>query len=81
MATAQPDIASMSFEEALKELEGIVKRLESGAEGLEQAIQDFARGTTLKNHCQKKLEEARLKVEKLSESADGTLRAEPFAET
>ena len=76
---AQPtDIAALSFEDALKELESIVKRLESGDSPLDAAIEEYARGTALKNHCQKKLESARLKVDKLSESRDGNLVAEPF---
>lgn len=72
------DISSLSFEDALKELEAIVKRLESGDSPLEKAIDGYARGTALKNHCQKKLEAARLKVEKLSVAADGTITAEPL---
>lgn len=72
------DLTTLSFEQALAELESIVRRLESGETSLEQSIEDYARGTQLKNQCQKKLEEARLKVEKLSLSDGGTLTAEPF---
>ncbi len=77
MAAAE-NLEKLNFEEALKELETIVRRLESGESNLEQSIEDYARGTALKSHCQKKLEEARLKVEKLSENAAGELEAEPF---
>lgn len=74
-------LAGMSFEQALAELEGIVRRLESGEANLEQSIEDYARGTELKGHCQKKLEEARLKVEKLSRGAQGEITIEPFEAT
>lgn len=69
---------SMSFEQALAELEAIVRRLESGEAPLEQSIEEYARGTALREHCQKKLEEARLKVEKLSRGSGGALVAESF---
>ncbi len=78
--TQTSDIDGFSFEEALRELEGIVKRLESGDSPLEQAIEDYARGTALKNHCRKKLEDARLRVEKLTEMPDGSLAAAPFGQ-
>lgn len=78
MSEKGDNIAAMNFEQALAELEGIVRRLESGEASLEQSIEDYARGTALKEHCQKKLEEARLKVEKLSRTATGELTTEPF---
>lgn len=71
-------LAALSFEQALSELEAIVRRLESGEASLEQSIEDYARGTALKSQCQKKLEEARLKVEKLSQSSGGEITTEPF---
>lgn len=76
-ATA-PEIERLSFEEALGQLEQIVRKLESGQAELEQSIDDYTLGTALKNHCQKKLEDARLKVEKLVTQADGSLATEPF---
>ena len=71
------DIASMSFEAALAELEKIVRQLEDGRADLEDAIDAFERGAQLKKHCEKKLREAKAKVEKISLSADGTVAAEP----
>ncbi len=56
--------ANISFEEALKELEEIVKKIDNGQESLETAVNSFERGILLKNHCEKKLKEARLKIEK-----------------
>lgn len=78
MAETHQDIAKMSFEQAMHELEEIVRRLESGQGELETSIADYTRGTALKTHCQKKLEAARLKVEKIIKKSDGTLAKEPF---
>lgn len=55
----------LSFEEALRQLEEIVTILERGDVSLDQAIAAYEKGTALKAHCQKRLEEARLKVEKI----------------
>jgi len=79
MATEnQKDIASMSFEQALKELEAIVRKLEGGQGELEGSIADYARGTALKEHCQKKLADAKMKVEKIMQTADGKIATVPF---
>jgi len=76
--TAATPVKDMSFEQALKELEGIVRALESGSSELERAIADYTRGTELKEHCLKKLADARLKVEKISLDATGAAKLEPF---
>ena len=70
------DIAAMSFEDALAELEQIVGRLESGKEPLEQSIAIYQRGSALKAHCETKLNAARLQVEKITKSLDGVEPAE-----
>ncbi|AGJ02010.1 exodeoxyribonuclease VII small subunit [Rickettsia prowazekii] len=64
---------NISFEEALRELEEIVKKLDTGQENLETAVNSFERGILLKNHCEKKLKEARLKIEKITKLADSTV--------
>ena len=64
-------LAAISFEEALRELEGIVASLERGDVSLDDAIAAFERGTALKAHCQARLEEARMKVEQIRLPADG----------
>ena len=56
---------ALSFEAALRELEGIVASLERGEVSLDAAISAFERGTELKTLCQSRLEEARMKVEKI----------------
>ena len=68
--TAKP-IADMTFEEALAELEGVVARLETGEVPLEQSIALYERGDALKKHCEEKLREAELKVEKIVAGPDG----------
>ncbi len=72
-----PDIAKLSFEDALEELESIVKRLETGQSKLDDAIGAYERGSLLKAHCEAKLREAQARVEKISKAADGALTAEP----
>src|SRR5690606_22107211 len=49
------DIAKLSFEDALKELEEIVRALESGKGKLDEAIKSYERGVALKRHCERKL--------------------------
>ena len=58
-------LATLSFEDALTELEGIVASLERGEISLDDAISAFERGTELKTMCQARLQEARMKVEKI----------------
>lgn len=66
------DISHLTFEEALKELETIVRALESGETSLDEAISKYERGAFLKEHCEKKLNEAKARVEKITLSKDGT---------
>ncbi len=71
------DVKAMSFETAMAELEDIVRRLEQGADSLDQAIDGYARGVALKSHCEAKLKEAQLRVDKIVLGPDGTVSAEP----
>lgn len=65
------DISQMSFEEALKALEAVVRDLESGNVELEKSIALYERGAALKAHCEKKLKDAEEKVAKITLGADG----------
>lgn len=76
--TASVDINALSFEAALRELEGIVRRMETGESELEQSIGDYARGMALKAHCEAKLADARLKVEKVVQGEGGGKTTAPF---
>ena len=71
------EIASLSFEQALAELEQIVARLESGQAPLEDSIRLYERGAALKAHCEQRLEAARLRVEKIVVGAGGQPGVEP----
>ncbi|MCX8135034.1 MAG: exodeoxyribonuclease VII small subunit [Roseococcus sp.] len=68
---AAREIASLSFEEALGELEAIVKVLESGSVTLAQAIETYERGTALRRYCEAKLSEAEAKVRAVVEGGNG----------
>ena len=71
------DIDALSFKQALAELERIVGQLESGQAPLEQSIELYERGALLKAHCEKRLEAARLRVEKIVVGAGGQVGVEP----
>ena len=58
----------MTFEEAMNELENLVESLDKGDISLDQAIAAYDRGSQLKDHCQKKLSEAKMKVETIQSS-------------
>lgn len=70
MATV-PDIAGFSFEEALKELENVVRRLESGEAPLDESIELYARGDALRQHCQARLDAAQARIEAIVADRDG----------
>jgi exodeoxyribonuclease VII small subunit len=72
------DVAAMSFEDALAELEQIVRALESGQQKLEDAISAYERGAALRQHCEAKLAEAEARVAAIVERADGTLGTRPL---
>ncbi|MGH7063686.1 MAG: exodeoxyribonuclease VII small subunit [Stellaceae bacterium] len=71
------DIAAMSFEDALAELEQIVRRLEAGQVKLDEAILSYERGAQLKQHCERKLNEAQQRVDRIVIGPDGAINAEP----
>jgi exodeoxyribonuclease VII small subunit len=71
------DIAALSFEQALAELEKIVGELESGRTDLEQSIGAYERGSKLKAHCESKLKEAQLRVERIVIGPAGPSGVEP----
>ncbi len=62
---AKTELDKLSFEEALKALEEIVARLESGRVELEESITIYERGAALKTHCERKLKDAEARIEKI----------------
>ncbi|MEM8755538.1 MAG: exodeoxyribonuclease VII small subunit [Pseudomonadota bacterium] len=72
-------VAEMSFEEAMAELERVVSELEGGRAPLDQSISLYERGEALRAHCDARLKDAELKVQKIIQGADGEAKgAEPF---
>jgi exodeoxyribonuclease VII small subunit len=71
-------IKALSFEEALKELEILVKRLEEGTLPLEEAIASYEYGHHLKKHCDEKLKAAQLKIEAIVVNSQGETTVQPF---
>jgi exodeoxyribonuclease VII small subunit len=69
--TKSKPVDKMSFEEALAELEGIVRQLEAGDVELEKSIAIYERGAALKAHCEARLKSAELKVEQIVQGASG----------
>ena len=65
-------LSQLSFEDALAELEKIVRSLEGGQQKLEDAIGSYERGAALKRHCETKLAQAEARVQAIVERADGT---------
>lgn len=71
MAKTDSEIASLSFEDALKRLEEIVNRLERGEAALEESLALYEAGAKLKAHCEAKLKDAELKVQQIVLNPDG----------
>ena len=74
------ELEKLSFEEAFKELEGTVHRLEGGGLTLDESIALFERGMKLAEQCGQKLDDAELKVSQLAPSNGGGYQAVPFEE-
>ena len=82
MTDAKPDpkpdpkhVETLSFEEAMRELEQVVDRLESGDAPLDASIALYERGAKLKAHCEARLKAAELKVAQIAEAPDGSVSA------
>jgi exodeoxyribonuclease VII small subunit len=77
MSQTSKPVEELSFEEALSELETIVRQLEQGDVELEESIKIYERGAALKAHCEARLKAAELKVEQIVQGQDGTPQTEP----
>jgi exodeoxyribonuclease VII small subunit len=71
MEEGADQIASLSFEDALRALEDVVRRLESGEVALDQSISLYERGEALRRHCQARLDAAQARIEKIVAGPDG----------
>jgi exodeoxyribonuclease VII small subunit len=74
-----PDISRMTFEDALRALEDVVRKLESGEVPLDDSIDLYERGEKLRKHCQARLDAAQARIEKVVQGPDGKAAGvEPF---
>jgi exodeoxyribonuclease VII small subunit len=73
MSETFPDVAALSFEDALRGLEEVVRKLESGEVPLDDSISLYERGEALRLHCQKRLDAAQARIEKIVAGPDGSV--------
>ena len=79
MSETNSDIAALTFEEALRALEEIVRSLESGEVPLDKTMDLYERGEQLRLHCQSRLDAAQMRIEKIVAGPDGAASAtQPF---
>lgn len=71
MAETNTDVQKLSFEQAIEELESIVKRLEDGKVPLEESIAIYERGEALKRRCDELLRQAEARVDRITTDAAG----------
>ena len=71
MAETAPNSPDMSFEDALRALEDVVRKLESGDVPLDESITLYERGEALRKHCQARLDSAQARIEKIVAGPDG----------
>lgn len=74
----QLDFSKISFEDALMQLENIVRELEAGKIKLDDAVEAYETATALKKFCEEKLRAAQLKIEKINVAPNGAISTEPF---
>ncbi len=72
------NLNQLSFEEALVQLESIVRELEGGKIKLDDAVDAYEKATALKKFCEEKLKAAQLKIEKINISPEDKVSVEPF---
>ncbi|MCI5635024.1 MAG: exodeoxyribonuclease VII small subunit [Alphaproteobacteria bacterium] len=72
------DLSKLSFEDALVQLESIVRELEGGKIKLDDAVEAYEKATALKKFCEEKLKAAQLKIEKINVSPEGVVSTEPL---
>jgi exodeoxyribonuclease VII small subunit len=70
-ASMAEDLTDLSFEDALKRLEAIVQRLESGDASLDESITLYTEGDALKLQCERRLQDAQARIEKIGLGSDG----------
>ncbi len=76
--TKTKDTKDLSFEDAVKELDDIVKKLEAGEASLDESITLYERGVALRKHCESQLDAAHKKIEKITQDANGNISTTPL---
>ena len=76
--TDNMEVSEMSFEQSIDALEALVKRLEDGGIDLDESLRIYEQAVALRDHCRSILEDGERRIRKIMESADGTVREEPF---
>lgn len=72
------NLDKLTFEDALAQLENIVRELEAGKIKLDDAVEAYEKATALKKFCEDKLKSAQLKIEKISISPNGSITTQKF---
>lgn len=72
------NVDDLNFEQAMRELESLVRRLEEGQMTLEEMIAACERGTALKKHCDAKLQQGQARIDQIIVSPEGDVSAEPM---
>ncbi|MBQ8481678.1 MAG: exodeoxyribonuclease VII small subunit [Alphaproteobacteria bacterium] len=72
------NLEKLSFEDALIQLENIVRELEAGKIKLDNAVEAYEKATALKKFCEEKLKAAQLKIEKINVEPDGNITVSDF---
>jgi exodeoxyribonuclease VII small subunit len=76
------ELSELTFEDALKRLESIVQRLESGNASLDESITLYSEGDRLRDQCEKRLKDAQMRIEKISLGTNGApTGTQPFDAT
>ncbi len=78
IATTEPELSNLSFEEALRALEDVVRKLESGDVPLDDSITLYERGEKLRAACQARLDAAQARIERIVQGPDGAPATRPF---
>lgn len=74
----EEEFKALSFEEAMAKLENIVRELESGRIKLDDAVTAYEQAVKLKKFCEKKLQDAQLKIEKIEITPEGEIKTSPL---
>jgi exodeoxyribonuclease VII small subunit len=78
MESAPAEITALSFEDALRALEDVVRKLESGDVPLDDSISLYERGEALREHCQARLDAAQVRIERIVAGPSGAIGTQPF---